>query len=180
MPVLLVLFIRSTALPRSHRQVSRSVEPPVVFGRLRLFFACLTLPAWHWHPPWLQEPICQSQLVGGSAILHDLCMGSLGWREQRLLSAKCRHAVCVALCASWWLWNTSKIFILKRSSDNVPRVMADHSTWGCKRRAVFLVCVVVTDMSLGALWTQTYPRCFLLETDSLSNSVWKSLSLLFL
>lgn len=43
-------------------------------------------------------------------------------------------------------FKTLYIFILKRSSDDVPRVMSDHSMGGCKRRAVFLVCTVVTDI----------------------------------
>lgn len=101
----------SAALPRSLRQGSRSAEPPVVFGRLGLFCARLTLPAWLWHPPRLREPVCQAQLVGGSEILRVLCMGSGGCGEQRSLSHECRRATCVALCAAWWLWNTFYIFL---------------------------------------------------------------------
>lgn len=44
-------------------------------------------------------------------------------------------------------FKTLYIFILKRISDDVPRVVADHSMGGCKRRATFLVCAVVTDVS---------------------------------
>lgn len=149
--MLLVLFIRTAALPQSPGQGSRSVESPVVFGRLGLFFARLTLPAWHWHPPRLREPICRAQLVDGSEILHLLCMGSRGGREQPSLGAGCSRAACAALCTSRWLGNTLKNLILKRSSDNVPRATTDPSAWGCKRRAALLVCAVVTGVSLVAL-----------------------------
>jgi len=125
-------------------QGSAAPEPPawlqVVFGRLGLCFARLSLPAWHWHPPRLREPICQAQLVGGAGMLHVLCAGSRGWREQRSLSAEGRRAMGVASSAPWWLWNTFEsetlVNLTLMVSENVPRVVMDLSLWGCSGRAV--------------------------------------------